>query len=328
MKGRGLLVFLLLGAPGCSKASGASSEAAASSSAEGASSASAPARSPAGREDVARGADEVKPVYGTEPVAPDPRAERYCHAVHTLPAERRAACCEDRPRAPFERECVRTLSAALHAHAVSLDEGDLSQCEKAQRAALEGCGWVGIAPPKPAAACSGILRGAVGDGATCRSSLECKAGLTCYGLSATAPGHCVAPRQKDAICNTGTESLAMFSLQGRAVEREHPTCAGVCDKMRCKDELAIGASCRTSAECGRDKSCVEGHCAASPLPEEGARCASGECAAGLTCVDDHCAKLEAEGASCQSDRACFGACVGGTCQRKCKVATGLGLPPK
>jgi len=284
---------------------------------------SASSSASAQREQVDRGSDEIKPVYPIDNSPPDPVAKRFCDAVQTLPAERKAACCEDSARAPFAAECTRTLSAALRSKAVSVDEAAVLRCEEAAKRAYEGCGWVGRFPAQPPAECLGIFKGHLAEGATCRSNLECEKGLTCYGLAATFVGKCSKPRPKGAVCNTGIETLANLTRQGRMADTEHPTCEGFCNKVRCADAPPLGEACKSSVTCGHGRTCVNDKCSDKALPAEGEACAAGECSIGLRCVESKCAKPLLDGAACTIDAACFGSCVDGTCKKLCQATMSI-----
>jgi len=64
--------------------------------ASAAASASASAQSSAAPGEAVRGSDEIKPAYPLE-VTPHPLAQRFCEALHALPAKRKAECCAVRP---------------------------------------------------------------------------------------------------------------------------------------------------------------------------------------------------------------------------------------
>jgi hypothetical protein len=219
--------LVLLAASGCSKKSeGAAPDAApaASSSAPG----------PASNEP---GSDELKPVYPVDAGPPDPLAMRLCDALHTLPAKRLAAC-TSKPAGPaaaiIDGQCVRTLTAALAAHAVTLDPGDVDHCTDAMTRATTGCDWATptSAGPLPAE-CDGIVHGALSANTPCRSSLECLDGLRCQGLSTIDVGTCAAPKAAGFACNLADDMLATFARQDH-YERAHPECAGACVARMCR----------------------------------------------------------------------------------------------
>ena len=56
-------------------------------------------------------------------------------------------------------------------------------------------------------------RGSVEAGGACRSSLECKSGLFCVGLSATQPGRCGQPLADGSPCSLAIDVLAAHTGQ-------------------------------------------------------------------------------------------------------------------
>ncbi|NUP08677.1 MAG: hypothetical protein HOW73_21725 [Polyangiaceae bacterium] len=271
-----------------------------------------------GAERVPPGSDEIRPVYPIDKLPPEPIAERYCDAVHTTFADRRAACCGEKANAPARAECVRTLSAAVRSKAITVDDAQLSTCEQEVKTLLDGCGWVGLAAPPLPPACHKVFSGKLAADAVCRSSLECEDGLRCYGLGATQPGRCAKPRPKDGICSVGTDTLAPLTRQDR-FESRHPECAGYCMQRRCQDPIAKGAACKASIECGPGSACVEGRCSDAPLPQEGASCAGDECEPGLRCSSGTCKKPGLEGDACKADGDCYGRCENGRCKQRCRL---------
>ena len=265
---------------------------------------------------------EVRPVYPVDAGPPDPLALRFCEAVQTLPEKRRAECCVGARvgTAPVDA-CVRTLSYAIAQHAITLAPADLDRCAEAMKAATSGCDWVtplAIAIPP---ACVGILNGTLADKAPCRSSLECAAGLRCRGLSATDLGECGAPRAARFQCGAGIDTLAAYTRQDQ-IDRDHPECEGRCTYGRCQDAVALGAPCKSDAQCGANL-CLAGKCVDGALPALGAACPAGVCAPAAGCVNAVCVAPRAEGEACGSRAECRGECVlgdagpAGTCAMRC-----------
>lgn len=227
------LRFLLAAAlaAGCSRdpAGGAAPASSASASA----SASAPVAASSADAGGGRrgGDDEVKPVYPVTRDAPDPLAQRLCEALHALPARRKAECGGGAVGFHAGGECARMLSFALRSGAVKVAGEDVDRCAEAMGRSLEGCGWASGVLPPPAEACEGIVRGTLAEGAACRSSLECVAGLSCAGVGPTDAGKCAKPRAQ-GVCGAVVDALAVAVRQTR-FEREHPECAGSCVKGRC-----------------------------------------------------------------------------------------------
>ena len=182
-----LLLGLLLPLGACKKAPAPSSlESAASMLGAPSAAAAAPMASSA--------ENSLRPVYDAK-LAPDPLAQALCTALYTRPAVRRAECAGSKnPGFLVTPECTRTLTAALAGKAVRLEAAAVERCTIAMEEALQPCDWakVPFGSPLPAA-CDGILSGSLALGATCRSSLECSAGLQCFGVGPMDPGRCTKP---------------------------------------------------------------------------------------------------------------------------------------
>ncbi|XXX75035.1 hypothetical protein WMF30_46015 [Sorangium sp. So ce134] len=279
--------------------------------------------SPAPPADTLAG-DEIAPVYPKADGAPDPLAARLCDALHALPARRKAACCGGGAGFHAGAECARGLSFALRARAVALSIDEVGRCVEAMERSLAGCDWVSpLAAPVPPA-CEGIVRGALGEGARCRSSLECADGLRCDGAGPTDAGICSAPRAAGP-CGLSVDALAAVTRQTRYAEA-HPECRGRCAGRACADGVPLGGRCEVHADCGRGRRCVDARCSEAPLPPAGAACLGRLCAPGARCVDGRCAAPKAEGEACARDSECRAACVrpggraggaGGVCGMRC-----------
>ncbi|MFO0593114.1 MAG: hypothetical protein U0441_36565 [Polyangiaceae bacterium] len=247
-----------------------------------------------------------QPVYPRTNDAPDPLAKRFCDAIHTLPARRKAECCGGDPSVTLADECARTLSFALRSKAISLDASSVAQCEEAAAKAHEGCDWVSpLASPAPAA-CLGVVKGALQEGDRCRSSLECTGDLHCHGVAASDTGKCGKPKASGA-CSRGIDTLASHVLDATA-DADHPECAGHCNGRRCEADLPDGAACTTAIACGEGHSCVDHRCSYAPLPSAGEKCLGGACGGGARCVAGTCAAPKNNGETCVEDAECKGAC--------------------
>lgn len=290
----------------CSSGSSAPSPAA---SASAAASTSAAASASAAAGEPRAGDEDVGPVYPLTRDPPDPRAQKLCEALQATPALRRAECCaEAAPPSPATvGECVRMLSSALRSGALTLTPEDAGRCADAVVKAHEGCGWVGPSAPPAPAACLGILRGTLKEGARCRSSLECEGNQRCHGLGPTDPGTCGPPRRAGS-CGFGVDPLAVFARQVD-VDAAHPSCVGFCALRRCVDLAPIGGACTTGAACGPGALCASGKCAPGKPPPAGEACPAGVCAEGARCVKGRCVEPRAEGEVCEADAECRGACV-------------------
>ncbi|MGK4001952.1 hypothetical protein WMF31_04970 [Sorangium sp. So ce1036] len=224
---------------GCGRAERSAPDAGASAAPRTSSSAGLPAAdgtAPAGLP----AADEITPVYPALEGAPEPHAARLCEALHALPARRKAACRGVAAGFHATAACTRALSFAVRAGAVTLSPDDVSRCVAAMARSLEGCGWVSPLAAAVPPACEGIVRGTLGVGARCRSSLECVDGLRCDGAGPTDAGACRAPRAVGP-CGRSVDALAAVTRQTRFAEA-HPECRGHCAGRACADGAPPGAA--------------------------------------------------------------------------------------
>jgi hypothetical protein len=203
-------------------------------------------------------------VYPVTRDPPHPLAARLCDVLHALPAKRRAACCGGPAGFHPASECARTLSFALRSGAVTLASADVDSCVEAAERSLQGCDWVTSLSPPPPAACEGILKGTLPEGAACRSSLECSEGLRCVGVGPTDMGRCAPPRHRGA-CGLSVDTLAAHTRQTR-FDLAHPECVGHCATRACADDTPLGGACRSHVECGRGRHCAQGRCTDAPSP--------------------------------------------------------------
>jgi hypothetical protein len=277
------------------------------------------------------GSDDLRPVYPVDAGPPDPAAQRFCDAVYALPGRRRAECCGGKPglEEGLAGQCVRVLTYAIGSRALTVAAADIDRCVEAMTQATSGCDWVkpyGLPPVPPA--CLGLLHGALGPKAQCRSSLECADGMRCRGLSTIDLGRCGPPAAQGA-CAVANDMLATFTRQDD-LERAHPECEGACVGHRCAPALAEGVACVADAQCGKGR-CVAGKCSSAPPAGVGEPC--GECAHGLRCLAGKCAAPRPEGAACSADGECRGLCargdggVAGTCAKTCAAAVGWPFSP-
>ena len=286
-----------------------------------------------GPNDAARSPDEIKPVFPADAGPAEPVAERYCGAVHKLAATRIAACCDGKSLPAIDliqSQCVNTLSYDLRNGSVKIDPAALDACVAAQEKATQGCDWVDSYTTPITPACSTILVGALAEGATCRSSLECAEGSRCLGLSTLDLGKCGPPKEKGQRCNSAVDVLASFARQDD-VDRRHPECAGYCNRFQCADLVGLGEECKSPSSCGKNR-CVGGKCVeGTSSPAVGERCPEGMCAAGARCLKGTCAAPKAESDKCSDDAECRGSCVredggaSGKCEKRCPGP--LVLPP-
>jgi hypothetical protein len=176
--------------------------------------------------------ESVRSVYPLRAVSPDPAAVRLCTALQERPQIRLAECRGTTPGVLVTPECVRTLSAALHVGAVTLETSGVDRCVDATERSLAGCAWVGRTAPEPPAECDGIVHGTLAAGSRCRSSLECVDGLRCHGAGPTSAGRCGPPRDDGGACGGSVDALAVYARQNH-YDGQHPECGGSCDGRKC-----------------------------------------------------------------------------------------------
>ncbi len=265
----------------------------------------------------------MQPVYSGTVASPDPRARGLCEALHLLPEERRAACCGGAPGHTLVDECTRVLSLALRGGNLDLDVKRTAGCVAAEKAALQGCGWVGPASVPLPETCQGLTVGKLERGARCRSALECRDGLCCRGLGPTQAGVCDAPGAAATACELGADPLAVYLLQDG---REHPECAGACVRRTCVPTVATGETCTFTGQCGPGAHCAGGRCAPGGFAREGEPCVVGACEPVAVCREGVCVRRKAEGEGCREDPECLGACLRpdgggtGTCGMRCALS--------
>jgi hypothetical protein len=250
--------------------------------------------------------EEVRSVY-PESAPANALVQSLCDALDHLPPARRAECCHRPPGIDLASECIRTLGAAVASKGVRLDADEVSRCVQAQHAVLEGCDWVGPNSDPPPPPCRGILHGTGAAHAPCRSSLECIPGLHCEGVGPTQAGTCAEPSGVSAPCGRAVDALAAYARQD-AVDRDHPPCAGFCQRRVCVAAAGAGAECTLADQCGIAAHCGAGHCASGAAAGLGEACVSGGCVDGARCVEGTCARPLPSGSACHADAACLGAC--------------------
>lgn len=218
----------------------------------------APVAAPDLAKDTALG---PKTNYSSAGLASDTRAVSLCEALHTLPVKRKAECLGAKSAGFMVTPmCVDTLTAALKAGKVQLDSASIERCATAMKAATEDCGFAkGFGTPLPSA-CDGLFTGSVPAGQSCRSSMECEAGLQCFGVGPSDVGRCTAPAPTGSLCGSGVDALATYTRQV-SVEKTRPACEGYCRLNRCQDFHTRGAACQADLQCGPGASCQRGVCA-------------------------------------------------------------------
>jgi hypothetical protein len=167
------------------------------------------------------------------------------------------------PGVSFAAFCASALTTAIRSGAARVDVAAAATCERAIDGSLQGCAWVDrIDAPAPVE-CEGFIHGLRGEGASCRSSLECVDGLRCHGVGPTAVGRCGRPRADGEACGAAVDPLVAYARQDR-VDRVHPECTGFCADHVCAARAPRGGTCRATVGCAADDVCVGGRCAAPP----------------------------------------------------------------
>lgn len=271
------------------------------------------------------GGDDVDSVYPSDPnLPPVPLALKLCTALSEMPEKKRAACCSTTPGVIVTSECVRMLSAAMRDKAVELTEASVEGCISAFDKTLDGCDWVGPFAPGPPKECQSIIKGVLGEGKKCRSSLECAGTLRCKGVGPTTKGKCGPPKEAGELCGGTTDSLAGFVLANLTLDQTHPECVtGKCIKHRCAAAVAEAGDCQVTADCADGLQCIGAgakakKCAKRALPNEGEACPGGVCAGELQCISNKCSSRKPAGAECKDDFECKGGCLRGDAGSKGK----------
>jgi hypothetical protein len=267
------------------------------------------------------------------PPTPDPLAQQLCATLHTLPAQRREACCGSQA-ADLAQVCTREVDAALRRGALRLQPAAIDRCAAELATELAGCDWVTpLAAPLPPS-CAALVEGTLAAGVACASSQECGDGLYCRGAGPGVSGVCAAPAAAGARCEVPADNLAAY-LRADADPR-HAACDGACVRGRCLARVAEGEACASSALCAAGLACLDGACSAAPLPALGAACsAQRPCAGRAVCVDGYCATPKAEGEACTLPFECRSlACLSapgsahGTCSNACAAGARAGFSPR
>jgi hydrogenase/urease accessory protein HupE len=170
---------------------------------------------------------------------PDPSpadVERLCSALNELPRIRRAQCEDREPGVALTQSCTSRLGRAVESGAVTLGTDEVSACVGELSKRYETCAFVEQRSAPRVAACEHALHGMRAAGETCRSSLECGAGLFCEGAGPLDAGVCHPPRETGTPCGLSIDPLASFV--SIAPEAEHRECQGECVQYRCRDVKA------------------------------------------------------------------------------------------
>jgi hypothetical protein len=312
---REIVIVIALAATGCRTRGATESVDAGTTTRSGAAPAPAPTDAAAtsdgrSRPSGAAPLDAIGTIYPRDLPA-HPLATRLCDALHAGPARRKAECCGGEPAPFLATECARVLGATLHAQSAELDEAAVQRCAAAMADVVQGCDWVTPQPPSAPESCQNLVKGKLGAGSVCRSSLECEGKLHCAGVSPTKTGVCTPPGALGDGCGTHADVLGTYVLD-RALAKSHPFCADFCSLVthKCSPEPAVGSTCLASVNCAPSQTCVSGRCSAATLGGPGEPCGAVPCAEGLRCVARVCAPLARTGEACSSDADCaIGGCV-------------------
>jgi hypothetical protein len=158
-----------------------------------------------------------------------------CHALQTLPRQRRAECAGVKPGITLAAACESTIAASIAREALRVDKSRAEQCVAEMHARYEGCGWTDAVTLAPLAACQTFADGLKQRGHSCSSALECEHGLFCHGAGPFDRGVCGPPRQEGARCELAADPLASYLPAPR---QSHPECEGRCIRGRCARKSA------------------------------------------------------------------------------------------
>jgi hypothetical protein len=275
----------------------------------------------------AKSDDQVKPVYPDVP--PDALATKLCNALHATESRRRRECCNTPDTGVTAAEgvaveCTRNVSAALKLASITITPVDVETCAAAMERTFSGCDWVGPLPPQVAHECQGILHGKLADGAVCRSTLECGAGLLCHGVGPTTTGKCGPVHHDGERCSRSADVLVTYARQD-AIDETKPQCTSVCLRGRCVARVKSGEACESSDQCEPGTFCRNTKCTKAPA-KAGEHCDTATlCEATLACQPSgRCGPArKPSGAACASDLECAAGCIkppaakSGTCGMKC-----------
>ncbi len=198
---------------------------------------------------------QLKTNYVGTGMTPHPQAIALCEALHTQPVVKKAECVGAAdPGFMVTPVCVETLTAALAIGKVSVSDAAITACADAMKAATADCTFAkGFGTPLPAA-CDGLFTGSVARGGVCRSSMECEAGLQCFGVGPSDLGRCTPPAPVGSLCGSGVDALATYTRQ-TSVEQTRPACDGYCRLNRCHSFHAAGEACQADMQCGPGATC-------------------------------------------------------------------------
>jgi hypothetical protein len=202
----------------------------------------------------------IKTNYSGAALPPNPQAVALCDALHTLPVKKKAECVGAQGAGiMITPMCVETLTAALALGKITITDAAISACATAMKAATDDCSFAkGFGTPLPAA-CDGLFEGSVPLGQVCRSSMECVAGLQCFGVGPSDLGRCAPPAPPGTMCGSGVDALATYTRQV-SIEQTRPACDGYCRLNRCHTFHAIGEECAATLHCGPGAECVAKKC--------------------------------------------------------------------
>lgn len=252
--------------------------------------------------------DGTRPVYALFEGPPDPVTKKLCDALASVPETRRAACCSTPPGPTLAADCFRALGAAVRAKAVSLVAAEVDACAAAMDAAWAGCDWVGPHSPSMPVLCQRVIHGQLAEKTHCRSSLECRPGLRCLGVNDDLPGICAPPEDNGGLCGPVVDALANVTLQD-TLAAGHPACAGHCERRLCATPISPGGPCAGTAQCDSGHHCGRQRCQVGAYAALDEDCSGTPCAPDARCVRNKCARPLIDGAPCEADEECRGACL-------------------
>lgn len=149
-------------------------------------------------------------------------------------------------------------------------------------------------------------------GEPCGLLQHCPAGLTCLGLTPTAPGSCGTPVPIGEACAGAVDCEA------------HLACSSADEDggTSCRLRSAPGEACDTARQCQVTGACLDGGCVELPLPGEACAhtraCRWGLCRPGAVDGGYVCGALLGPGVACRRNEECAsGQCSQGTCLARC-----------
>ena len=272
--------------------------------------------------DAAPAATVIAPVYELTPnVEADPVTKKACDALFDASSRRLTACCKAAPST--NRVCPLLLGSAVRAGAAALISQEVDACAAEIEKQLEGCDWIGPHPPALPGACRNLVHGKLTETTRCRSTLECIPGLFCDGAFRGGTGQCKPRRENGVPCKAAIEDDFAELMQQDPEAQSNGPCEGHCEGGFCTAPLSPGTPCSSTSQCDATHHCAKQRCLPSRFAKVDEEC-TGECEGGARCIQKKCVLPAGEGAPCDGDMECKGACLKkdgstkGVCGKSCE----------